>query len=1757
VGFGGDIQMAETNICQLLARREDASNNFNIPDITTTKVDFNSGTGVHDLIVNNMSVDTPNLVLRADKIINQTATGDISYNIGTTHFDGGNYNIIQHITLDPTSIPVVNGSLKFQTTAEYGPFYDTDSGGDTWDVTFTQNSPFDPDDPHSSLALAINNGHNNLITGNSLITIEEDTDFNSNYALANLNTQFNQYFTKTTLSNGSNVISTNTLTSANQLGTNNINVAFVDEDMNANASNFGTYKFVKNQASTSVSILENETTPVASGVLPFVDGLDANLPSSLTLQQFSDLFGNTTEGFTFKIEASIDSPGNDLGGYLPDFSNSAPSLVGTTLTLPFSIDNNAILNNFNYINAGYQNLANNITVSQSDMTITADGSSNNNFLSASNLSASGELLTSTPSTTDGHFIIRSVSDASNGRVTFPSGPGSSNYTGFHVLYPGDANPLDAGFVTGGQQTELNVGYEAQNILLPTGHSQYFTDVSGTVSNSNGSSLYLAAIPPTDISFISYIATAPDLSSNWATYFTIDATNSLSNEKSFWVADTSYVFNNPNQVPFDISVNNVKANISVTGLDTSGGLQYQFYREYLISKQIADLNLGLSDPNWILVQGISGDEPFLVSAQKDVNASIPRIFPRIDQIEDLVNNDSSLNIQILYTSEPKLYTSGHTSYSSAYAEDMVFITWNKGPTNVVDSDPIKLTITQYNDNQQKNIIRVDAPADISYQTVTILGDGASNYTAFKITSTQQYTSRFKLPLSGFDNLYIQTPMVKTVLSFYALFDVNLGITNPVANSDQSVTVSVLGGFTDADGNPLTPTERITLASDGVSPVQLSLNINKKSVTCLLGKLQGVDGAVNTWNDVSLFADVDPYFGTKIESSLIAGPRTPPQALLFVAIDPAEVYSQGIGYVPMRLLPYYSYQIRLNANTTSNNYIVNGYTYNSTQIASFDFNNTPTFPFTPDFATGSSVFPEAPTFDVQYLTTYKDISYNAQNNVTINLYKDATKAVKYATIFAGTQTFVSRMTLFHVPKPVFVAHQLYGEIFDSGLIYLQGDDANFSVNPAPPHVGISSGHLIVDSGVVIDYSNIQQVNDTGLFTLNTDKFAVNVNGAAGTPDYITSVPITWQTVNGTTNSPSTYSTAVGSTETLTLPYYRGYNFYIGGSHLTGSSIDQTYTINRNANRPDAYWGGDAHLGHLYYGFNPDVSYNTVGSIGQLPTFNWSRLPANFLFSGALIVPINVVGDTVTITTSNTASGIISTTSKNLKTALLYTFNNETTIHSQRIRVNTTQSILGANNLLWSASYNRNNTDVYYSSTTFSATDPSTYSYSLITSFADSDTNQDTGATGGKFNYGGQNNGGPFQLQTHDNTLDNTTSYFVVAAPQVASTQANYNAVSAIPFNLGSYDPTQLVTVYSDILFDIGNSLSPFSGIPLVNNITFTHLFSKPFSQYITRQDPTLYHFNITGSSINIYEYVNNIITDISPIYSGLIVNLPSSALDVTVDATGVYTIRIYQSLDTAGTPNSTKNITFTIGNLSLPTRSAGSAVLPLLPLSATQFSIIGVMPIILNDTSSVIVDAQQKNYGLQLYKYICPETNYVPFNYVSMPFSPSNRYYSRPIRVPVPAFGETPYNLSDALDAVDITAGNQPDGSIVDGNGHIIWTEDLSFNSNNPFNFDLTALDTRGQQFLSGTNLTNTLMPIASVTDISIFTYITTPDIMNIVSGDGASVYRVDANGRVLANLVGATVYNTYQSQFFNSSPANATPPCNNEFVSYNVETFPVD
>lgn len=1720
----------ESELCLALIHGKTSS-------ITTVDVSGSSYRDIdltNNLIINNLELETPNFIMKSkftERDLSNSYPETTTYELGTNVFDSSVNSITKKINIDPSSSSFVDSTLEFTTTTNYGRFYNTaDSSGSTWSLMFKNQT----DDV---LSLALNNQFNNN-TEKSLVTTKENTAFNTNYAIANFDNQFNQWFDLSYDSVGSVSINNYTLPSNNQLSTNIITIDISKNILNAQntTENFGTYQVYIHLPIIDVSAQSDFTNDISESVLPFYDQSNNPLPSTLTQVQYDSLFDGLTgwnhDNFTFQIEAAID-PSNEEGGYYPNWTTN--NIDGQTGPVPFDFDNNTIIDNFNYMQGNYQNLNNEVYITQPIMNITdyAGSAASNNDSNILNfhLTTDGEKLNSSNYNLNGYINLSC--DLTNNRV---GQSGSSNMSAVNVFYQNDYNGSTGSaygtYITGSQMTEKFIEYEVLHTLSTTGSGQYNSHL-----DSSGSSLYLSGVPDFSMNFTSNIDTLYNVNpSNIATYIEITVSTNLADNNAMYVVDASYNPGHSNDYTPTVGpiVPNAVVNVLATHVNINQ-LPYDEYREFLVSKQLSDLDLGL-DVSGVLdgfqyLQGSNGLDPYLQSSWSSATQS----FPTVEEIPKIVDGSGVvLPVNMLYT------TVGQAPIP-AFLFDQVIFSWNDLNTGNPNTLVLNQSdITFFNENPLGATYEIISPGTIT----NVGGPAPGNYTTYRVTFSENYQSRFKLPLAALTNAYVETPLINSTMVFYAVYN-NLGpfppATPPVHGA---VNPTTFLPYWTIGGQGLQSTEVITRVSNG-DPVDSILNLNIKSVTALLYKLQGIMNVDTTWTDLygidgGLYYDLDPYFVD--QSSKEYDTYDSNNMNLVTNITPQNKNSTQ----HTLSLPSYSYQIPLSRNNATSDYSVSAYQYNISSILNFyPYNSGLSNPFfTPEFdifnnQSNPNPAPVGTELSTSISVTYDYDSSGVPISITLTITDTNTSQV-ISTISAVNPGFVYNMTIFDVPLPVFQVVSNYGRNGDlilGGVTYaVQGDDTASQGTST----GISSGMVEVDSGVIITYNNVQQGNYQN-FSLKTDLFYISVVGGnnSTSTNYITT--LNYQ-----------YTTGGQLSELLTLDYYRGYDFSghsqtnVQKFQLNRTPVEAYYRVNNNV-----FYVAQASYGQIWLNKTIDTNYNVCGSIGLDTTFNWSRFPSwqfngyNPLVLNTLTIPINVYGDKVTITHTYQVSPLIET----LKTPILWTFSDGTSIRSNRVRINVNSQITGVNNVEWTVLNHKSFFDVYYSPTYIG--DPLTFvDYQLLNTLP-----IDQGVSGSYFNYNtlspSQTGNLPFNIHLFESSLSGTTSYFVVAPPVYTFTQVTINAAKHVPFNVSNssqYDPSQLVTTQAFIKSsNVINTYNPYTtdypGVAPsnVNDIQFKQeVLQKSFTSFVDSPNSVVYDYIFYGTNIVISQYYGLAPSDTNPgtintpivIYNNtidrLVNQVPTASNDFlsATKANEVYRVQYAQNL-TPFDPsmNTDVNIIFRIHNQTLPPTTR---YLDLVPAEGITLTLYDALPV--RDSSN--------NYQILLNKFVAPAVDYTNLpanNITSIPFVISSAEKSL-VNLPYTNMSTTPYGLPLSLNQVtlnDITVS-----------GQIPWVPNTNPNLN-PFNFNLTARDVSGQQLivsLIGTNAFNLNVK---------YNYITTPDIFTVKNAAGSTIYRVNANGVISGQYINVNAVNLFPSTAFDGTFNNTT---NSALVSYAVNSF---
>lgn len=1682
---------------------EGSLDQFDVPLYDASFINASTDPSNTHIYLHNRSIETPNFFIESIKG-GVGSVQELSFN-----FIVGNNNSISFpgfLECVDTKTTVSTASMEFIFTQDISA---VDSlGGTTWKATF---STVDPSLQLMSMAVnsKIDNSSNKF-PGESILRAQNDYSFNNSFALGRDKIKFN------TITQLGTVLSPPSISQGDislnyQLATNNITVTSDFSGISGN--DFGTYKFVTVSGSV-LNINEGD-----GGIAPF--NTPSIGPNITTLNDLSNnYFGpsNTSGGdWYFRITANAVS---NNGYKLSDPSQS-----------PFITLQPDIRDNRNYMNYGYGDASRNtneIVISQPPLQILnlyGDNPDVNGMI----LTASGEDLLSTEASQNGVVIL----DASGpSQRTTIIGSASGSYTSTFVYYNGDISSNPSSIISNELMKTRDVSYSIQNILLPTGSSQYNIDHSGNVvANSNGSTLYISNDFETAPDFSSNIKSF--YSSNVATYITIANNNALT---AYTDAGNQF-FNLTTGASFE----SVDVTVNATGIDISGiGALYQNYRILYKSKTINDLSLSITDTSFTLYSGLTptlpneiGDNnndvkdsisisdisfntsPYLTAKTPISTFAIPPTdtdtkkyfsqFPSIQEINGLITGSiQSLPVEITYKTEN--LPAAVNRNGPDVIKDEVLIEWSGGSNR---SESYNVVINELS-SAGRNIYKTNYTNPNSETDVDITNDsGVSIVSVKKITYTESYDPIIRVPLCGFDNLYLKLSNVTATVTYY--FSETVDINN--------------GGYVeDANRSIKCKTYKSIVRTGSTSPLSATITLNKSSVTGFLGTLQGkyINAPDSSYTNLAPFQNIDFWYEN---TTYINNITSSPNASISNRFNPPKKSGDII------IIKDPNYSVPLIFDASNSRYSINGFGYTSAQ--SFSLANNTNFPFNPDFPQNVQTFSQQPPGFNQILLD-ASLSLDVNNNVILKVV-DRSRQINVATIKTGnTAGFISNMTIFtsngtyfQVDKSTFTPN--FGSSLSSSITqYLLGSDSSSN------QLG-STGSINVDTGIKTDYSNVKN-GDSIKYSLNSDSVYVNmVNDHSGP-----TVPISADSQNDRVSEltyrylsdPENPATSKYS-EALVLPYYRGYTFFPAAPDSSGTYIyhsdtsgtKQYYTINRKYAQASAVWNvsgtviDSANLGNIYSGKLSDVSYGKVGSIGELVTFKFSRLPNSGTSSrnsngdgvgypgGSLIqkVPITVTPDTFTIVSTNNAFNKTGKLTDN--SGILFTGVNGFQFLSNRITLRS--YLFNEPFSYWLVDYSGTSLSIYKSQDYWgNPSSLSNYNTLVASNLRFSD------LTGN----GTRPNTGSFNVSSSDLMQPGTTSYLQISPPQIRFTQASIHSVSSLPYT--DISSSQIYQVLSDVRLNT-SSYTPFASYSSygLNNITFSdnHNYIN-YNQF--GSDTRKFPFNINGSILKINEIRNgNLYNNWFNDYINLLQSKSIYPLFYDVSftpSTGSYQIK-YGQPELANVGAGNRNIIFNLTGSFIPTSRYSFNLMSATTATVSIFSIHDIPGPKLRITKYTNTNPENSN-------------NYGYNRNINYNFKP-NTFRTLDVDLNVPStLASAPYNIHTIRSTTAISS--------------LIWS-DVSTNVNlDKFKFILGATDFSGQDVI-GNIIGFNRNPSINYN----FTYFTAPDIMRLEDPIGNQYFRIAFNGLTYASEFVTSVLAVNSSNDFSN---NETSP--SQTLSTGVDNY---
>ena len=1563
-------------------------------------------------------------------------------------------------------------STVIQLATDNSPIFDTDITITTDNNTTNLFNAVDDsytalfDDTSSKLFISklINSGYNNS-TNNSLLTIGEDTDFNNNYALGNAK---DTYYVKNVTTNklDANIMDNSYSTIGNMI---DINIDSTKIDVKS----IGCYRINISESVVNVSYSDINVQDF------FVIGNNDNNDNIVSISElgnvyfYQQLLDDISSGNSFGITVNNNL---ELNNGINFTNNNDESL--------FTINNTAMIGNIAFMDKIiYPNKPLSINLTQLPMTITSTSQSittadtaNNNILS---LTTDGETLDVTKYNIDGEIVLQVMSITD--RITIiDQSPGKY----FDIM-------VDYTTITDELKNNLNVSYDITNKLIHTGNGKY-----GSVTDDNGTSVFMNTT--SSINLTSTIANQDDeivlikvSPFNVLTnYFEEGLNNNLlyildDNTNNPDVSIDAYVYIDINgdlssfEPNYDLRFKVFPKTVSQLNITATGDINTK--NNLLVTE--TNTNTVNNSDTWILNYAINTPQ-YIVS---DIETySSENYFPAASDCIDICNGDlTTVDIVLDYISN-----TNNNAYTNSY--DKAVITCN-GQTYTVTQEKINKTVNYTNlQNTYEDLGSITYSKGVTYKVI-------------KQIIIDKYNAIFPFNLAGTQNLYLTSPLLKSIITKYYLYPTTATFTFSENYSSYSVkdgrvinrTVTL---FTPEEIEQLATIKTITLFSDAVTIPQINFTVNKQSLTYLNGSMQyrnkNNDDSFTNWDNIGpIIENLEPYLGTNYTVTNFNN------CTITVGIIPNYTSNEGL------ILSSPGYFTPLTLKNDDTNSIISGYKYSVDNVLN-NFPNT----FDPNYFLDSSLIEGETVLNLTTEITYTnpDLTQGSAKYTAIMNIIDLDNNNVIATININQPTFNVPVVIAKISQDLFKIVKTVET--EQTTTYLPG--SRF----------VNNGNLDLSDGVKLKYQNIENSSYIN-FSLNSDKLGIqhikNDENQPTVPNFISSLTIS----------------NVGC-ESLLLPFYRGYN-------TDDETIAKTYTYKiSRSNLVSCTMSSDIYAYNFPDGININkqniISFdNGVGSIGVTITPLFSRLPSSLLSNGTYIMPLTVTSDSITITRT-IGGGTPTITEHFLQDYKLYTFINGQVLKPRSLRVANT-----INTEYYNFTYDKSNIIVYYNNKYVGnpADIPlsnwgnkiATVPFSLAT-------------LGFKIGSGstGLNTNGFLTITLNQNSTHNTNTYFVVACPQLKATQMGVNGVKNVfsdKTNTSVYDESQLVTQYFPVLPDINNptivvrdftsfiEYYPFSNIDNINNVIFRTYNRQPILSYINTPNAVPVYFNITGSSIIIQEFANNLATKNGPnqdgiIFNGLIsdlINLPEynvfypyinleSMVNGQLKLTYTQDNRnYYNTVFSNSNVKPSNNMKFIVGNCFV---STGQYILS---SSITKGVKISIYDMVKRDNDIVLLKYEQSNID---FTNIPVNTTINQINFVP------TKVYKSIVSVPVTQFG------SKYIDKFNnITSANMQ----LDSSGNIIWTEFVSDTLLNNFSLKIKAINTVG--------LNNMIEIMYATSEIPTnFTVFNQSNIMEMLTADGTPKFIITPFGQIQTpsiNSKDVTIYDLNLTSNVEILKANAT------------------
>ena len=1125
--------------------------------------------------------------------------------VGTNVFNGVSNTIDRRVYLDAESSAIADGliTVSIDNSDNSCDVVGEYSGTDDWNVLL------DSTNAKYILFKALNNANNNSDNA-GLITVDEDTTFNTTYALggslSESSTVPEYYYTKST---DFTAIVANSLNVSNKPSENNV-VVSVDDVANFTKNDFGTYKFYVADSSIEATLKDADDADVNPSNLPVQfkqNGIPnavnvyVNSPTTIEIdsQKYDNILGDITlngiadaandETYSFKLEIVK----NDLiinDKYYEFTDNNANSI--------FTLDSSNLIGNLDYMS--HVNSQQFVRVVQTPLEIvkSQDDATSADNISYFSISADGEKLSSTHCANDANIKLYKNDVYERVNRTLTQGCFVDELIG--VYYDSETSNM-YGSLSNNDCVYKDIDYSIKTMALD---ANVFDDsVTHFYSINNNAALFIDNNDSQNLGITFTNALYQQFMNDNAAVIKIDASITLAS------SNTVYTTINGQEEGTGFMVS------AFSDTPSSSEYNYDKYRLSFHSKTIDKLpfvsavNSGTSGWNLSLA---SGDTYVKTSGVSLLQSVVP-----YDICRNIIMNDDSASITIEYMSSPISNNFLTSSYSTDSIKATIIYNGNTHVSYISQKD-ISIA-TSYSETVSETL-------DISANNILpVVGSGKSiNNLIFKrYVTTENIVSTCALSIAGLSNIILKSPTLTSTSISYTLETVN--------GMDKTTDLR----FYTINGHNFTSSESFSNGN-----TYFNFTLTKEGITSLVSDIEHFDNMwVSSTNNNTV--NVSAYHDTLYSNTITSETGT---IVMTFQLAPKNAFKDKDTSPNLQVLdlPNGNYHVELvrRASDIGVDFSISGKYYSDDDFKMLDSD------FHSFLPSQSAAFPNhglaldfrtTTTYDEELGTTLEIEAFDDENNsvgtmtLTYPVDKIVSKSVVYSTI--GNK--------FRVIK----TSQLDSESSVQTLVTIFKDSSK-------------TNKIDVDDGVVADYSiNMGDVFSLGClseFTLLNESIAVNMVGPISSSFQQIST-LEYKYISG-----NHYS------EKFTLDRYRGFD--------GASEIEQTYKIERNGKCSFSYEIIEDDLVFSTFGTTNGHSDklhtvsldNGVGDFGLKMKQLYSRFPGAFSEEDyyTIVYDIAINADNVTITQTHLDKTY--TTSTNLKNNLLFDFVNSYSLIPTKVSV-----------------------------------------------------------------------------------------------------------------------------------------------------------------------------------------------------------------------------------------------------------------------------------------------------------------------------------------------------------------------------------------------------------------------------------------------------------------------------------------------------------